>query len=141
MPEKLGTMLSDILSSLVHKPATTQYPQGTTEVPIRTRGKVVYTADTCTGCRLCVRDCPANAIDIIILDRKEKRFVMHYHVDRCIFCTQCVESCRFDCITLNDTPWELAATAKTPFDIYYGHEEDVKKVLEKHTEVLEPGTE
>ena len=141
MPDKLGTMLSDILTSLFHKPATINYPQDCAEVPLRTRGKVVYTADNCTGCRLCVRDCPADAIDIIILDRKEKRFVMNYHVDRCIFCAQCVESCRFDCITLNDTQWELAAIAKTPFNIFYGHEDDVKKVLEKHTAVLDTGSE
>ncbi|NSW52470.1 MAG: 4Fe-4S binding protein [Anaerolineae bacterium] len=140
MPETLGTMLSDILNSLVHKPVTTNYPAECCDEPIRTRGKVVYNAETCTGCRLCVRDCPANAIDIIILDRKEKRFVMHYHVDRCIFCGQCVESCRFDCITLTDTQWELASTSKNPFDLYYGNDEDVKKVLDKHTEIFDVGT-
>jgi len=141
MANKLGTMLSDIITSLVHKPSTVNYPQIPASPPASNRGKVEYTAENCTGCRLCVRDCPADAIDILILDRKEKRFVMHYHVDRCIFCAQCVESCRFDAVTLNNTPWELASTSKTPFDLYYGQPEDVQKVLEKRTDAIDTGAE
>ena len=129
MPETIGVMLGDILKAFFSKPATVKYPQSACSTPPKMRGKVVYDAETCTGCRLCVRDCPAEAIDIIILDRKERRFVMNYHADRCIFCAQCVESCRFDSITLSDTEWELAETSKDPFDIYYGLEEDVKRVL------------
>lgn len=137
MPESLGTMLSDILNAFISKPATVKYPQSVGEAPKNMRGKVVYDAETCTGCRLCVRDCPAEAIDIIILDRKEKKFVMHYHADRCIFCAQCVESCRFDSIRLSDEEWELAETSKTPYDIYYGSPEDVKRVKAERTDAID----
>jgi NAD(P)H-quinone oxidoreductase subunit I len=137
MPESLGTMLGDILKAFVSKPATVKYPQSSGDVPKNMRGKVVYEADTCTGCRLCVRDCPAEAIDIIILDRKAQKFVMHYHADRCIFCAQCVESCRFGCIELSDQEWELAETSKTPYDIFYGAPEDVARVQAKHTDATD----
>ena len=126
-------MLTDIVNAFIRKPVTVKYPAECCEVPIKTRGKVVYTADTCTGCRLCVRDCPANAIDIIILDRKEKRFVMNYDMAKCIFCGQCIESCRFDCIELSNTEWELASTNPKDFQILYGHAEDVQKVRDSLT--------
>lgn len=137
MPESLGTMLSDILKAFVSKPATVKYPQSSNDAPPKMRGKVIYDAETCTGCRLCVRDCPAEAIDIIILDRKAKKFVMNYHADRCIFCAQCVESCRFGSIELSDQDWELAETSKNPFDIFYGAPEDVKRVLATQTDATD----
>lgn len=133
MSNKHGTMFNDIIKAFFHKPVTVNYPAESCEIPIHTRGKVIYTADTCTGCRLCVRDCPANAIDILIIDRKEKRFVMDYQLGNCIFCGQCVESCRFDCIELSDTAWELASTNKDDFNILYGRKEDVQKVLNSRT--------
>lgn len=137
MPESLGTMLGDILQAFISKPATVNYPESASDTPTKMRGKVVYDEDSCTGCRLCVRDCPAEAIDIIILDRKEKKFVMNYHADRCIFCGQCVESCRFDSVWLSDTEWELAETSKTPYNIFYGKPEDVALVLAKHTDATD----
>lgn len=137
MPESLGTMLGDILKAFVSKPATVSYPEHPSDTPAKMRGKVVYDAETCTGCRLCVRDCPAEAIDIIILDRKERKFVMHYYEDRCIFCGQCVESCRFDSVSLSETEWELAGASKAPFDIYYGKPEDVARVLETRTDAAD----
>ncbi|MCD4752646.1 MAG: 4Fe-4S binding protein [Anaerolineaceae bacterium] len=133
MPNKHGTIFNDIVNAFFHKPSTINYPAESCEVPVRTRGKVVYTADTCTGCRLCVRDCPANAIDILVIDRKEKRFVMDYQIENCIFCGQCEESCRFDCITLAGTEWELASANRDDFRILYGRKEDVQKVLNSRT--------
>ncbi|MBN2048597.1 MAG: 4Fe-4S binding protein [Anaerolineaceae bacterium] len=141
MAPKIGSMLSDIVGSLFTKPATENYPNVPSKAPLNTRGKVVYDESTCTGCRLCVRDCPAEAIDILILDRKAKRFVMHYMADRCIFCGQCVESCRFDSIHLSDKDWELAAISQSQFDIYYGTEEDVNEVLGKHAATVDTGAE
>lgn len=141
MSIKLGTMFSDITSAFFHKSATVKYPAECCELPVRTRGKVVYSADTCTGCRLCVRDCPANAIDIIVIDRKEKRFVMDYQIENCIFCGQCVESCRFDCIDLAGTEWELASTKRDDFKILYGREEDVQKVLNSRANASDFGAE
>jgi len=74
-------------------------------------------------------DCPAQAINMIVIDKKAKRFVMEYHVDRCIFCAQCVNSCRQEGLSLSNDDWELAAFDKGSFTIYFGDPEDVETVL------------
>ena len=78
-----------------------------------------------------MKDCPADAIEILVVDKVNKRFVMKYHMDRCTFCDQCVINCRFDCIGLSKDDWELASLEHEPLTIYYGRDEDVKFILEK----------
>jgi formate hydrogenlyase subunit 6/NADH:ubiquinone oxidoreductase subunit I len=125
----IATMLQDVLASLVRPPATEKYPFERQPVPVRLRGKVAWDPEQCTGCQLCTRDCPAQALELTILDRKAKRFVMHYQVDRCLFCSQCASSCARDAIWLSHDEWELAALNKEPFDVYYGADADVQAVL------------
>ena len=91
----------------------------------------MWDGSKCTGCQLCVKDCPANAIELIVIDKVAKRFVMRYHMDRCTFCDQCVQSCRFKCLNLSSEQWELAALSKEPFTVYYGKDEDIQFLLEK----------
>ena len=38
----------------------------------------------CTGCKICVRDCPARAVELVVVDKATKRFVMRFHVDRAL---------------------------------------------------------
>ncbi|HHW08613.1 MAG TPA: 4Fe-4S binding protein [Firmicutes bacterium] len=128
---RIATMIGDISRSLFRKPVTRQYPFEKSATPKALRGRVEWDAAKCTGCNLCVRDCPAMALDLHILDRKNKQFVMRYHLDRCVFCAQCEESCRFDAIHLSDKKWELAALTQDPFDIFYGEENNVRTVVEK----------
>ena len=53
------------------------------------------TSDLCSGCGLCAKKCPAEAI---IGDKKQP----HHIVDvKCIKCGMCVETCRFDAIKVN----------------------------------------
>ena len=127
---KIGPMLGDILQSLFHQPATRQYPFERQRAPARLRGKLHWTPENCTGCSLCVKDCPAQAIELITVDKANKRFVMRYEMDRCTYCAQCVQSCRFDCINMSDEEWELAALNKEPFTVYYGSDADVQTVLD-----------
>jgi formate hydrogenlyase subunit 6/NADH:ubiquinone oxidoreductase subunit I len=128
---KLGSMLGNALQSLFKKPATQMYPAEKTATPVRLRGRLIYDADKCTACQMCVRDCPADAIEILIVDRKEKKFVMRYHYDRCVFCAQCVSSCKFDCLHMSNEEWELAGVQKEPFTVYYGREENVQFILDQ----------
>ena len=51
---------------------------------------------------------------------------MRYHLDRCLFCSQCVESCRRECLSLSNDRWELAARTTKPFSLMYGKETDVE---------------
>jgi NAD(P)H-quinone oxidoreductase subunit I len=124
-------MLGDIFKSFFSKPDTQKYPFVPSETPENFRGVVLYDAEKCTGCQLCVKDCPADALEIITVDKVNKRFLMRYSVDRCTFCAQCVLNCRFDCIKMSEEKWELASTSKQQFEVFYGREEDIQPFLGK----------
>ncbi len=128
---KIGTMLSDTLRSLFKRPITQQYPFVKLDTPKQLRGKLYWNPEGCTGCALCVKDCPANALELVVNDKKEKRFVFRYHADRCTYCAQCVQSCRFSCLGMSSEQWELASVNKDLFTVYYGSEADVESFLAK----------
>ncbi|HEY70723.1 MAG TPA: 4Fe-4S binding protein [Anaerolineae bacterium] len=126
---KLGTMFQDVSSSFLRKPVTEKYPFERRTPPTRLRGTLVWDAETCVGCGLCATDCPANALEVFVLDRKEKRFALSYHPDRCTFCAQCVSSCRHGSLAMSNEVWELAALDRTSFTIHFGDETDVELAL------------
>lgn len=134
---RIGSMLVDTIRSLFQKPATQLYPFEREDTPDRLRGKLRWNPENCTGCCLCVKDCPSDAIEIITLDKKAKKFVMRYHADRCTFCAQCVQNCRFNCISLSSDEWELASVNTEPFTVHYGNEADLETFLER---CAAPGT-
>jgi len=136
---KIGAMLGDIFSSLFKKPVTEKYPYVKSEGPVRLRGQLMYDSSKCTGCQLCMKDCPADAIEILTVDKVNKKFVMRYHADRCTFCAQCVQTCRFDCLSMSNKEWELASANRKPFEIYYGREEDVAFILDRANQPASAG--
>lgn len=127
-------MLRDVLRSLIVKPVTERYPAERRAVPLALRGRVRWDPAHCTGCALCVKDCPANAISLITIDKADKRFVMEYHADRCIYCGQCAQSCRFNCIELINSDWELAASERENYMAFYGDPNDVEIALARQTQ-------
>jgi formate hydrogenlyase subunit 6/NADH:ubiquinone oxidoreductase subunit I len=134
---KVGTMMGDVLRSLFRKPVTQPYPFERIEAPERFRGKLEWDLTNCTGCQLCIKDCPANAIQLLIVDKATKRFVMRYQADHCTYCGQCVVSCRFNCLKLSNTEWELAALTKEPFTLYYGRDEDMELFMKQFKDELD----
>lgn len=128
---KFGTMLKDVLTSFFRPPVTEKYPFEKAPTPDRFRGQLFYDPSKCTGCALCVKDCPSNAIELITLDRAAKRFVIRYHLDRCTYCGQCVTNCKFKCMNMNNEQWELAALKKETFEVFYGKDEDVDTFLKQ----------
>lgn len=128
---KIGSMLGDLLTSLFKRPATQRYPFEKAPAPERLRGRLFWDPAKCVGCQLCIKDCPANAIELVVLDKVNKRFVMRYHADRCTYCAQCVMTCRFKCMDMSNEVWEEASTNKKPFEVYYGKDEDVEFLLER----------
>lgn len=126
---KIGAMLSDTLRSLLRRPATRRYPVERAAAPARLRGMLSWDPERCTGCGMCVRDCPAAAIELITLDKAKKRFVLHYQLDRCTFCAQCVQTCNFGCLDLEDDRWELAEPSRASFTFYYGEGDNVAEAL------------
>jgi formate hydrogenlyase subunit 6/NADH:ubiquinone oxidoreductase subunit I len=127
---KIGTMLTDVVTSLFKKPVTERYPQVRKKTPEHLRGQLIWHPSKCTGCELCVMDCPAGAIKMTVVDKSAKRFVLCYHLDRCLFCAQCVQSCRHGCLEMSADDWELAALDKQTFTLYFGEDQDVREVLD-----------
>ena len=128
---RIGSMLSDVLRGFFRKPVTQLYPFVKTSSPESFRGKLVWDPAKCSGCQLCVKDCPSDALELITIDRAAKRFVLRYNSDRCTYCAQCVVNCRFKCLEMSDEQWELASLTKEPFTVYYGRDEDVAGFLEQ----------
>jgi formate hydrogenlyase subunit 6/NADH:ubiquinone oxidoreductase subunit I len=119
---RIGSMFNDVFLSLFKRPFTERYPFVVRPVPERTRGRLAYEMSKCTGCMLCVRDCPADAISVTVVDRAAKKFVFRYRTDRCIYCAQCVASCKPQALSMSRDDWHLAATDKGPFTVVYGEE-------------------
>src|SRR5512133_1804841 len=128
---RIGAMLGDISRSLFKRPVTELYPFERRPAPERLRGQLVFDAAKCTGCKICVRDCPAAAIEIAVVDTATKRFVMKFHADRCTYCAQCVGSCNFDSLSMSHEKWELAALSQAPFAMSFGREEDLRALAER----------
>lgn len=126
---KIIGMIQDVIASLFTKTATQPYPFKKRPVPERFRGRLDYIAPNCTGCMMCVRDCPSDTIKIKIIDRKTKQFVMTYNIGECVFCKQCVINCRFDALHMTNQMWESASDSKEGFQLYFGKQEHIDAVL------------
>jgi len=86
------SLLNAIFDAVMARPDTVGYPFGELELPEGYRGAIVIDADKCTGCGLCVRDCPADALRLEKKSRDEFRLI-HYPA-RCAYCGQCEDSCQ-----------------------------------------------
>jgi len=112
-----GRMIWQVLSSIWKKPATVLYPAVKVDMPPRFRGKLKFDASKCICCKLCMKDCPTDAINIVKLP--DGRVEAQIDLSRCIYCAQCVDSCPKK--ALEATPeFELASldreTLKVVFD-------------------------
>jgi formate hydrogenlyase subunit 6/NADH:ubiquinone oxidoreductase subunit I len=127
---RLSPIFKRVASHIFTKPATTKYPFVKPMLPEDARCKTVYTIESCnaidigagnkwltldvrsivgSNCRVCVRDCPADAIEIVDLDGKRRPQI---RFDKCIFCHQCVESCPRGAIK-SSVFYEMATTDKS----------------------------
>ncbi|MGE5344057.1 MAG: 4Fe-4S binding protein [Candidatus Omnitrophota bacterium] len=104
--KKLGKMLPLILGTVARKPATLLYPFEPAQVPEKFRGKLKFDPERCIGCKICMRECPAKAIEIEKIG-EEKKFKAVVYLDRCIYCGQCCEACPKQALE-NTTEFELA---------------------------------
>jgi formate hydrogenlyase subunit 6/NADH:ubiquinone oxidoreductase subunit I len=66
------------------------------EIPERFRGKIIYETDKCIGCKMCIRVCPAKAIEFKKAEKKVK-----IYVGRCIFCSECNDICPSECLHMS----------------------------------------
>lgn len=111
-------MIPELLKQLLRKPATNPFPaphlppsvvdyladvgQGRATLhppvpaPPRLRGKMTYDQPKCIGCQMCIRVCPAHAIELVPGKKKVRIFV-----GQCINCGQCTEVCPPQCLSLS----------------------------------------
>ena len=127
---------------------TIQYPKERWTMPERSRGMVVLLTDhetgqlNCTACLLCMRACPAGAIEIEVeKDEKGKRHLKGFQVDYhlCCFCGLCEEACNFAAIKMatkyefpeydkKNLVWDINKLAEMGLDVPY--EKPVRKTPE-----------
>jgi formate hydrogenlyase subunit 6/NADH:ubiquinone oxidoreductase subunit I len=86
-----GKILREVLNAVWRKPATLNYPLHKAPMCEGFRGKIRHAAKNCIGCRMCMRDCPAFAIEI--KPAGEKKFIAEIDYSKCICCCQCVDGC------------------------------------------------
>lgn len=96
----LAYILPQLLQSMIKGPRTVRFPFAPADMPEGYRGRVAIKAENCRGCSLCVRDCPANALELYKESRETYRLI--HHPDRCAYCGQCALSCNFDAIYLDN---------------------------------------
>ncbi len=94
--KKRLSLLNAIIEALITPSETVAYPFGDLDLPDTFRGALVIDTDKCIGCGLCVRDCPANALELEKQSRDEFKLI-HYPA-RCAYCGQCERSCRHGAI-------------------------------------------
>jgi formate hydrogenlyase subunit 6/NADH:ubiquinone oxidoreductase subunit I len=124
---KIASMLNDVFVSLFKRPFTELYPYAAKPAPGRLRGKLLWDEQKCDGCKLCIRDCPARAIELEKMspavtaeaDSAARTLVYHYHMDRCIYCAQCVSSCPEGALSMSSTLYHLASADKAAFTEVY----------------------
>ena len=125
---RISPIFKRAVSHLFTKPATTKYPFVKPMIPADSRGKIVYEIKDCnvidfgpgrdftldvasimgSSCRVCERDCPAKAIEIVEVEGRKRPQI---DINKCIFCYQCVDSCPRQAIKASDL-YELATTDK-----------------------------
>jgi len=124
--KRRGKVVRQVLYSVVRKSNTLNYPHIKSGMPKGFRGKIKFYPERCIGCKLCMRDCPSNAIHIKKVG--ENQFEAEFDLGKCIYCGQCVDSCLKKALEYTDE-FELAQLDRTKLKINF-HAEP-KKPTEK----------
>ncbi len=108
------------IKRLFSKPVTVHYPEETSPISERFRGRIVLDLEACIGCTLCSQACP-NGTDCmnVVPGRQQgnnKRGLWpRVNVVQCMYCGLCEEVCPTDAIFL--TPeFRTSRTERSEFD-------------------------
>ena len=100
------------LSNLFKKPSTVRFPE--VEVPAQPayRGRIVYDAEKCVNCGMCMKVCSPGAI-VRTVEEAEGGENITYTIDltSCTFCGTCQDFCSTKAITLSEDYHMVAENA------------------------------
>jgi len=111
LKKRLALLLS-LLDALIEGSETVSYPETEMELPNGYRGAIQLDPEKCTGCGLCARDCPANALELVKESKSDYKLI--YHPARCAYCGQCELSCHRGAISHSN---RLTGSTKDPDSI------------------------
>jgi formate hydrogenlyase subunit 6/NADH:ubiquinone oxidoreductase subunit I len=115
-------LLPDVVRTLISPRITVDYPFAPMELPSTFRGKVNVDPELCRGCGLCVRDCPANALELERESREKYRLI--YYVGRCAFCGQCQITCPFGAVSLTNDLAPASDSRGPPREVFAKHSDE-----------------
>ena len=99
------SITKELIKNFFSKPVTERYPS-TKKIPKeRFRGRILYDSKKCIGCKLCVNNCPVNAITF------HKKGKIYFDMGKCIYCGLCRDVCPVKCIEYTKE-YEYADTNK-----------------------------
>ncbi len=130
-----GKMFVEVLTHLFRKPATEAYPFGPSTAPEGIRGMIEFFAEKCVGCRLCMKDCPSDAITITKVG--DKKFEATFNLDSCMYCAQCVDSCNKGALA-SSSKYELAQLDKSRLRITFSVKEKETAPADESAAPVEP---
>lgn len=107
-----GRLVPEAIRTLFKGRITSRYPDEKSEKPDRFRGRLAFDESKCTGCGLCARNCPANALEVT--REEDGSITWRYDVSKCLYCGQCIETCPVGSIA-NTKDFELASGDKADF--------------------------
>lgn len=84
--------LQHLMRTLRRKRETVAFPQGEPQIAAHYQGHIALDMAQCRGCGLCVRICPAAAIEMTSSQSSEELVLVVYH-DRCAVCGLCEVVC------------------------------------------------
>jgi len=106
--KKPGRVFSEVIKHLFKKPMTSTYPFTPAKPAAQFRGRIDFDSAKCIGCQMCVRVCPAKALDIVLSAEQppapaqvegqpavapKKKFDCIMRLGSCVYCWQCAETC------------------------------------------------
>lgn len=103
------------VSQLFSKPSTENFPSVVKEAPEGYRGRIIFHADRCINCGLCMRVCsPAAIVKTIEKVEEGDKITMEFHLDSCTFCQMCSDFCSRNAIELSQ---DYLLVARKPEDL------------------------
>jgi formate hydrogenlyase subunit 6/NADH:ubiquinone oxidoreductase subunit I len=99
----------EAFSNLFKKRATQKYPSVPASVAEGFRGKLMLELNNCISCSLCARECPSNAIEMVVVEGKKRPQI---NLGKCVFCYQCADTCPRK-VFIASKVFELAVTDKS----------------------------